>query len=163
MNIKVIDATPAHKPVLASLLELYQYDFTEFTDEDVADDGRFGYRYLDANVTEPDRHAFLLRVDGHWAGFALLRRASIVDDPAATDVSEFFVMRKYRRRGIATEFARRVFARFSGHWEVRVMTNNAPALVFWPRVIRDVSAGHFEDRPFDDDRWRAFFFDNAPA
>ncbi len=36
MNIEVVDATPAHKPVLASLLELYQYDFTEFTDEDVA-------------------------------------------------------------------------------------------------------------------------------
>ena len=34
MQIELIDVTPDHKHVLAALLELYQYDFTEFTAED---------------------------------------------------------------------------------------------------------------------------------
>lgn len=143
---------------------MYQYDFTEFTDEDVGDDGRFGFRYLDAYFNEPDRRALLLRIHGRWAGFALLRRgASLAGDPDVMDVSEFFVMRKYRRRGLGTEMAHRVFARFPGRWQVRVMAANTPAQAFWCRAVAEAAAGRFDERLWDDDLWRGpvFSFDNA--
>jgi predicted acetyltransferase len=50
-------------------------------------------------------------------------------------MSEFFVMRKYRRGGVGTALAREVFARFPGEWQVRQMTSNPAATAFWRRAI----------------------------
>ena len=145
------------------MLELYHYDFTEYTDADVDPDGRFGYRYLDAYFTEPDRHPFLIRADGQLAGFALVRRAtSAVGDYDVFDMAEFFVMRKYRRRGVGSEAARFAFDRFPGRWEVREMAANTPAQAFWRRVIGDYTGGNFTERRLDDSAWLMQSFDFPP-
>lgn len=164
MEIDVSPATPAEKPVLANLLELYHYDFSEFDDVDVDEDGRFGYDYLDNWWADDWRYPFLLRVDGRLAGFALLaRRGYLRPDPQATEVNEFFVMRRYRRRGVGERFARALFDRFPGAWEVRELERNVPAQQFWRAVIGRYTGGRFEDRGWNDDRWRGpvQFFNNA--
>ncbi|MGE3919986.1 MAG: hypothetical protein AB7F64_03410 [Gammaproteobacteria bacterium] len=46
MQIEVVKATIDQKPLLANLLELYTYDFTEFCDFDIGDDGLYGYEHL---------------------------------------------------------------------------------------------------------------------
>jgi len=125
----VIEAGLGDKPVLGHLLELYRHDFSEFDDADVDEHGIYGYRFLDSYWTEPDRHPLLFRVDGSWAGFALVRAG------VPHDVAEFFVMRKYRRRGVGTMLARDLFARFPGAWQVRQMTSNPAATAFWHRAI----------------------------
>jgi hypothetical protein len=68
--MELIETTSVHKPALAALLELYQYDFTEFTDEDVGDDGRFGATDLVDRYCGGDelRRGFLLKIGGTWAG-----------------------------------------------------------------------------------------------
>ncbi len=162
MNVELIEAMPADEQALGNLLELYQYDFTEYTDEDVGADGRFGYRYLDAYFTEPGRISFLIRADGQLAGFALVRRAkSAVDDRDVFDMAEFFVLRKYRHRGVGAEAARRTFDRFPGRWEVREMAANTPAQSFWRRVIGDYTRGNFTERWLDDGAWLMQSFDSA--
>jgi predicted acetyltransferase len=135
-SVEVVDATPEHRSVLARLFELYQYDFSEWDGEDVGDDGCFGPGNLDAYWTDRDRHPYLLRVDGHWAGFALVRSG------APHDMAEFFVMRKFRRRGTGRDAARAIFARFPGEWQVRQMRYNPKATAFWRNSI---------PVPFEDD------------
>jgi len=129
MELEVIEASISDKPVLRNLLELYQHDFSAFDDSDVDEHGLYGYRYLDCYWTDADRHPLLFRVDGKWAGFALVRAG------APHDMAEFFVMRKYRRSGVGTALARDVFARFPGEWQVRQMTSNPDATSFWTRAI----------------------------
>jgi predicted acetyltransferase len=161
MDIELVDATPADRTALRRLLELYQYDFTEFTDDDVGPDGRFGYAYLDAYFGEANRHAMLVKADGHLAGFVLVRRAAAVhDDGDVMDMAEFFVMRKYRRRRVGAEAARRTFERFPGRWEVRQIAANTPAQSFWRRVIGDYTGGRYEERWIDDGRWLMQTFDS---
>jgi predicted acetyltransferase len=126
---EVIAATRALKPVVERLCQLYQYDFTEYVDDDVDEEGRYHYRFLDAYFAEPERHPFLLRVDGKWAGMALVRSGP------PHDMAEFFVMRKYRRHGAGAWFARELFARFPGEWTVRELEGNTPAQAFWRRTI----------------------------
>jgi predicted acetyltransferase len=128
-TVNVIEATVAEKPVVRHLLELYLHDFSVFTDDDVDDDGRFGYDHLDSYWAEPGRVPFLFRVDGRLAGFALVRTG------APHDMAEFFVMRKYRRGGIGRTAARQLFARFPGEWQVRQMRANVDATAFWRRAI----------------------------
>lgn len=125
----MVVASDGDKAVLRRLVELYLYDFSEFNDADVDQDGEFGYRYLDRYWTEEDRSAFLLRVDGHWAGFALVRRGT----PFV--MAEFFVMRKYRRRGVGRQAATELFKRFRGPWQVRQLPTNPAATSFWRAVI----------------------------
>jgi len=114
---------------VARLLELYGYDFSAFTNVDVDAQGLFGYPYLDAYWTEPQRHPFLFRLDEKWVGFALVLSG------APHDMAEFFVLRKYRRHGVGDVAAREVFARFPGEWQVRQMTANTGAIAFWRRAI----------------------------
>jgi predicted acetyltransferase len=129
VNVEVIRAELRDKPLLRQLLQLYQYDFSEFDNADVGDDGFYRYGYFDSYWTEPERHPLLFRVDGKWAGFALVRAGT------PHDMAEFFVMRKYRRGGIGTAIAREVFARFPGEWQVRQMTSNPAATAFWVQAI----------------------------
>jgi predicted acetyltransferase len=139
-SVEVVEAAIADKVVLSRLLELYRHDFSEFDGADVDTRGLYGYGYLDLYWTEPDRRPFLFRVDGHWAGFALVRAGT------PHDMAEFFVMRKYRRLGIGKEAARAVFARFPGDWQVRQMRRNRAATTFW----RDAIPVAFEDSVNDE-------------
>jgi predicted acetyltransferase len=129
VNVEVIGAELRDKPLLRQLLQLYQYDFSEFDNSDVEDDGWYQYPYFDDYWIEPERHPLLFRVDGKCAGFALVRAGT------PHDMAEFFVMRRYRRSGVGTTLAREVFTRFPGEWQVRQMTTNPSATAFWRRAI----------------------------
>ena len=94
MELQLIPVSLEQKPVLARLMEFYSYDFSEFILHDVDDEGVFGYKYLDLYWTEAGRYPFLVKVDGHYAGFVLINQdRQYSQDPEANVVSEFFVMR----------------------------------------------------------------------
>lgn len=164
MNLDLIPANPDHEPILANLLHLYAHDFSEFHDLDLGPDGRFIYKDLPRYFREPNRHAFLLRKDGMWAGFVLVRRGSQIS--GATDVwdmAEFFVIRGCRRRRVGTEIARRIWSRFPGKWEVRVMEANRSAHHFWEQAItlfvgREITPEAVEK---DGEGWRVYSFESV--
>ena len=131
-HVELLPASLEQQPILANLLELYIHDFSEFLPLELRSDGRFGYSNLAAYwrdpETHPDRHPFLVRVDGNLAGFVLIKRGSgISGDASVWDMAEFFIVRGHRRHGIATKIAHDVWSRFPGRWEVRVMESNQPA------------------------------------
>ena len=155
MKIDVQQAADKEQDLLAALFQLYRYDFTEFTGDDVGDDGRFDVGRLPMYWSDPSRWPFVLRVDGHPAGFALVRRGEALDDGGdVMDVAEFFVMRKYRRHRAGEGMATQLFRRFPGRWQVREMQENLPAQAFWRTIIRRYTGGRFDEIRVDDDRWR---------
>lgn len=55
MNIEVIPAKKEQESIMANLLELYAYDFTEFFDFDIGDNGFMGMngcRCIGKNLTD---------------------------------------------------------------------------------------------------------------
>jgi predicted acetyltransferase len=50
-------------------------------------------------------------------------------------MSEFFVMRKYRREGVGRTAARELFASFPGSWLVHEVPGNDAATAFWRDAI----------------------------
>lgn len=138
-----VDVTPAaesERSALANLMQLYLHDFSEFDARDVDADGCYSYGYLDFYWSDPQRWPFLFRLEGQLAGFALVREES-----GRFELAEFFVMRKYRRRGVGEEAARHLFARFPGPWVVSQLASNVAATAFWRGVIGRF-AGPFEER-----------------
>jgi predicted acetyltransferase len=165
-RIEVIPAAPDQEPILANLLELYAHDFSEFRDLELGDDGRFGYQHLPLYWREPNRHPFLVRMDGKLAGLVLVKRGSeISDNETVWDMAEFFVVRGYRRRGLGTGIAHEVWRRFPGSWEVRVMESNHAAQQFCARAIsmfvgKAVKAVRAEK---DGGAWNVFAFQSRGA
>jgi len=132
-------ATASASPLLSNLLELYMHDLSEIFPIKVGADGRFGYDKLPRYWSEPDTHfAYLIRSQAEVAGFALVTRGSpATDDPNDLDLSEFFVLRSYRRSGIGQRAAFLLWDRLPGHWVVRVSELNYGALPFWEGAIRE--------------------------
>jgi len=144
-----IDVSPAPDgfAVVRNLFALYMHDMSEFVALDVEDDGAFAIpaslgAYWDRNEAS-ERFPFLIRADGKLAGFALIHQ--LAASPAAHDVGEFFILRKYRRAGIGGAVARDLFDRFPGAWQVRELPANTSAQAFWRRTIDDYTRGAFSE------------------
>ena len=156
-RIEIREAPLAEKPLIGNLMELYIYDFTQFPGGEHLDEGgRFGFDRLDSYWQERHRHPFLLRVDGHPAGFALVRIGieALTGETGVNDVTEFFVMRAYRRTGAGEAMARDVWDRFPGRWQVREIAANAPAQAFWRAIVGRYTGGRYEELQWDDEQWR---------
>lgn len=165
-SVEVILASADQAPILANLLELYSHDFSEYIDLKLGADGRFGYKHLSSYWEEPDRHPFLIMVDGHWAGFALVRRGSqISGDEIVWDMTEFFVVRGYRGLGIGREVAHEIWKKFPGVWEVRVINRNQEAGEFWRRAISQYVGKDIDPLPYDKngEGWHVFSFESKLA
>ncbi len=154
MNIDIVEATRKDQPVLERLFQLYQYDFSEIMGGDVEDDGFFRYISL-GDVWEDERtHVYITRVEGRVAGTAIvIERSHFTGDTDVAYMDEFFVMRKYRRRGVGSEFAIRLFDTVPGRWEVAEVAPNTDGTAFWRAVIGKYTEGKFEERLEDSDKW----------
>lgn len=143
MEVVVSPAGLDEKPVIARLLQLYHYDFTEFLPLKLGANGEYAYRYLDV-YWDPEpgeqRYPFLVRADGELAGFALVR---FINDTYL--MSEFFVLRPYRQHGVGREAALAVFRKFPGKWIIHQVSRNLPAQSFWRRIIAEYTDENYDD------------------
>jgi predicted acetyltransferase len=136
-GVEVLPAAREQEPVLANMLELYAYDLSDVFDLHLGPDGRYHYPWLPLYWQEETRFPFLVKVGGQLAGFVLVSRGSLLrSDPQVWDMAEFFVMRRYRRRGLGAAVAQEIWRRFPGPWDVRVLEKNQPAQVFWEATVR---------------------------
>lgn len=154
MNITLTQVKEEDKSVLRQLLELYAYDFSEYDDADVNEHGLYGYTYFDHYWTEPDRHPFFIKVDGKLAGFVLINEyCYVATAPGTRSIAEFFVMRKYRRRGVGKAAALMIFDQFPGEWEVIQHGGNRPSQLFWEQVIAELTGGNFRQEAAQTEWW----------
>lgn len=160
-DLQVLHATLADQLPIRRMLELYQHDLSDIWDQDLDEHGEYGYA-LDRYWSAPLHQAFVFRVGGHYAGFAL------VDDDVCLKESQlwmaqFFVVRKYRRCGVGARAAGVVFDTLRGRWEVGQMPRNLAARDFWRRTIGAYTQGAFVEHELHDRRWDGWLqcFDNA--
>ena len=153
MSIEITRAALAEKAILQRLMELYLYDFTEFDGADLDAEGVYGYPYMDQYWIEAERVPFLIRVDGMLAGFALVCEHSWMGNPGKM-IAEFFVLRKYRGRGVGRTAAFTVFDSFPGHWEVSQVAQNIPAQKFWRKVIGEYTRENYREVMLDNEDWQ---------
>lgn len=157
-KLEVIVATPEHRATLRHLFELYAHDFSPMTGADVNERGMFTTDRFLRGWWERYRgafHPFLLRADGRLAGFAWVGMGSYIQPNQDRHwlMEEFFILRKYRGRGVGAWFATWLFDRFRGVWEVGEIHENKGAQAFWRKVIGRYTDGRFEEVIVDNERW----------
>jgi len=102
--------------------------------------------FLSGWFLDPGAEPFVILADGLRAGFALVVHRSASDGlQAGYRMSEFFIARAARRRGVGARAAALLFSRFQGDWEVLEDEGNGAALAFWRRVIGTQTAGRYRE------------------
>jgi predicted acetyltransferase len=150
MEIELQEAAANDVPVLRKLMQLYLYDLGSVDGWDIGDDGTYGNAVrIEGFWDDPQRERYLVKVSGKLAGFALTRRGTYFSGDDAREISEFFILRKHRRRGVGRRVAIELFERFDGTWEVAVMRSNTSAQDFWQGVVADYTDQRYEEFPAD--------------
>lgn len=161
LKIEIEKMEKDQKPLLMRLVELYNYDFSEYDEADISEWGYYGYDHIDDYWNEDERYPYLVKVNGKIAGFVLVCPYCVyLDDPGSHAIGEFFIMKKYRRTGVGQRVAQWIFEKHKGKWEVLYMQCNKPAQGFWTSVIEKYTKGENVMRGNDSDEMRGYTFEN---
>lgn len=163
MLVEIVEAGIDALPVIQNLITLYIYDLSEIMGWACPEHGLFGGcdelpQYWGMEPSRPEYrlpegwqgHPFLARVDGELAGFVLVRQAG-EDAHPKLEIGDFFILRKFRGKGVGRRVAHAVFDRFRGDWDVAEMVGNAPAQAFWRKVISEYTNGGFTESSGSDE------------
>ncbi len=169
-KFELIAATRSHKSILADLLQLYIEEFSAFVTVPVGLDGRFVYKNLPSYLTEPAVILFSSASARNGPALSLSTRFRSLRPQSSReencwDMAEFFVLDKYRRRGLGSNVAHAVWRAFPGRWEVRVMEWHKAAHVFWSESIAGFAGRKVASTPIEAHgrKWRVFAFDSPAA
>jgi predicted acetyltransferase len=134
------------------MLELYQHDLSDVWDQDLNTHGEYGYA-LDEYWLTRDCNAFVVLVESRYAGVALVNRRPKM--PGADHwLEQFFIIKKYRRRGIGAAAAGALFDSMPGVWQVGQMPLNKPAQAFWRRVVAQYTGGSYQEQRLESGPWQ---------
>ncbi|MBM3197729.1 MAG: GNAT family N-acetyltransferase [Chlamydiae bacterium] len=110
---------------------------------EVPSDGLFTCIDLSSYCKQPDRYAFLLKVNHELAGFALINKVGSTKE-VDWNIGEFFIISKFQGKGVGRYVATELFTRFSGIWETAQILENQPARDFWEKVVAQYTGGKYE-------------------
>jgi predicted acetyltransferase len=131
---------------LHNLIQFYIYEFTVFQEIKLEQNGSYAPFDLKPYWTEPDHHAFFILYEGELAGFAL------IESGEPNVILEFFILRKFYRRGFGKMAAIKLFDQFPGKWSITQVEKNEPARNFWCKVIGEYTGGNYIERIDDRNR-----------
>jgi predicted acetyltransferase len=148
--VNLVLAERSQLPVLENLWQLYMHDFSEFMDAsdegaEVDDRGLYAFEFdLRRYWERPGFWPYLAHVRERIAGFVLVSDR-VRFHRGGRYIDEFFVLRRYRRRGIGRTLAFQTFETQRGYWEIAEIPGNRPAQAFWRRVIADYTDSRFDE------------------
>lgn len=151
-KVELLLAAPDQLPTLRNLWQLYIHDFTEFIDEDVDESGLYSFDFDHRRYFErPGFWAYIPRVASQIAGFALISDRVMDRSKKGRVVDEFFVLHRYRRRGVGRSLAFQMFDTYRGFWEIGELGPNTPAQAFWRRVIGEYTDERYEESSYQEE------------
>lgn len=153
MELEIRPAAYNERLVVRHLMELYQHDFSELDGTDLDDYGQYGYYDLDCYWINPNFVPYVLKVDGKWAGFALVNDEVYLGENSRA-IGEFFVARKYRRHGVGKRFASAILRETPASWEICIINENPCALAFWQKLLTEQWPGRHHCIELDNDQWQ---------
>jgi predicted acetyltransferase len=164
MSIEIRTATADDQQPLSRMLELYQHDLSDIWDQDLDAHGLYGYQtdwYFCGRETSK---AFVFLVAGKYAGAALVNTHCRLKENTWW-MAQFFVVKKYRGRGVGELAAQHIFDNIRGKWEVGQIKGNDQGLKFWTKVISRYTNAVYTAQHHSDEEFTGTlqYFDNTLA
>ena len=135
MSLQICQLTDDHKPLIWNVFQFYCYE-TSIEDEcDLEENGLYSLssEYFAQYWINPRWSAHLLRWNGAIAGFALIEPSEALD--SAQELADLFVVKRFRRKGIARDVALHFMAERTIPWTVVVFQEAHDAQSFWSKLF----------------------------
>ncbi len=170
-DVKLTPATLNEHPVIQNMGRFYVYDMSEYLGKqegwEIPENGL--YECIDFKKYWEDENSFpfLVRYQNEIAGFVIVDKKGS-DSKIDFNMAQFFILRKFKNKGIGRYVAQECFKRFLGIWEVMVIPGNEGAYRFWRATIKDYTNNNFTEYTrdiahFNNSRKNIFKFDSRVA
>ncbi|PSW17562.1 GNAT family N-acetyltransferase [Photobacterium sanctipauli] len=138
MEVSLVKIEPHLRSVLENLFQYYVYDMSEFMEFTLNDEGQYAFdsSQFDVYWERDDHFPYLIIVGSELAGFALVRRYP--SNTSIYDIEQFFVLRKFKGKGVGKKALELVLKSYPGKWQIRVLIENMFALNFWKSAVSNV-------------------------
>lgn len=147
-HIKLIPATLSDYPTIQNMGRFYVYDMSEYLGEEegweMPEDGLYECIDLKKYWEDKSAYPFIVRFNNELAGFVIINKKGS-NQQIDFNVAQFFILRKFKNRGIGRQVACMCFDKFRGKWEVMVIPGNTGAYNFWKRVISKYTKSKFSE------------------
>lgn len=159
-EVRLIPATLNEYPVIQNMGRFYVYDMSEYLGREagweIPKDGLYECIDFKKYWEAKDSFPFLVRYQDEIAGFAVVDKKG--SNPEIDfNMAQFFILRKFKNKGIGKCVAQECFKRFPGIWEVMVIPGNEGAYCFWRAIIK-----HYTNNTFDEYSRDIAHFNNTP-
>jgi len=144
-SIKLADIY--EKEIITKLLQLYLtelYRFDDISPDPKNEKGEYVYPYLDSYWLEDDRYPYLFYCGGKLAGFALVRK-----ETDYYELSEFYVLPAFRRRGLGMACVTDIFRKHHGSWRIGFNKQNQASRQLWQKLARNLANGNIKEGESD--------------
>ncbi|WP_432468315.1 GNAT family N-acetyltransferase [Agarivorans sp. Z349TD_8] len=143
MEVSLVKIGAKSRHILESLFPYYIYDMSEHMGWSPNENGHFTFNKssLDVYWKQEDHVPYFIYADTELAGFVLVRKYPT--NRQFYDVEQFFVLRKFKGKGVGKQALKLVTAQFSGQWQIRVLIGNEAALKFWQSAIFGLVGGNY--------------------
>ncbi|RCX21428.1 putative acetyltransferase [Fontibacillus phaseoli] len=146
MNLQLSEIGVSEKELFFNLYNLYLYELSSYTGEDVREDGKFDlgntHLYLEKQALIP----YLIRADEQIAGFVLICSPPYTPNEEEYSIQELFLLKKFRGRNLAAETVSQVFHLHPGTYHVEQLENNFAAVRFWKKLYANLKISFVEER-----------------
>ncbi|MFZ6814366.1 GNAT family N-acetyltransferase [Undibacterium sp. Rencai35W] len=133
-QVAICVATKADLYRIENMMQFYNYDFSEWHDIDLSETGLFRLQPKEAYWSQSNVKPFLIKMNDKLAGFAVIDD-ELTHDSSNYNLDYFFILRRYRGKGIAQAAIELLLNQFKGNWEIYSLRQNAIAEKFWRKIL----------------------------
>jgi predicted acetyltransferase len=145
-KIELIPASLADYSIIQNMARFYVYDMSEYMGQEqgweIPNDGLYECIDFKKYWENDQSFPFLIHYQNEWAGFVIVDKKGS-DKEVNFNMAQFFILRKFKNKGLGTWVATYCFDHFKGVWEVMVMPKNEGAYQFWQKTIANYTHGNF--------------------
>jgi len=165
MEVKLTQAENNEKHILKSLYSLYLHDLSEFTDGlHLSSDGSFEFDSFDLIWDKEGLIPYFIKNETEIVGFVLLLERPFLTKEYDYCINDFFILRKYRRKGVSKSSFRELVEQKQGKTVFVVLETNQPAVSFWRKTLTGLNLPFVEEKKvIDEEECLIFSFENKKA
>ncbi len=147
-KLKLAPASINDYPVIQNMARFYVYDMSEFlgfeSGWEIPKDGLYECNNFKKYWETSDAFPFLIYYQDELAGFVIADKKGS-DASIEFNMAQFFVLRKFKGKGVGRAVAFQCFDKFLGKWEVMVLPGNSGAYTFWHSIISRYTNDRFQE------------------
>ncbi|MFD0048381.1 GNAT family N-acetyltransferase [Actinomycetes bacterium NPDC127524] len=151
MTVTLSSISKNEKHILQNLYSLYLHDLSEYTEDlDISTNGSFEFDSLELIWEREGLTPYFLKIEKSIVGFLLLLERPFLKEKYDYSINDIFMLKKYRRKGIAISLLKDLFKYKKGRYFVIELEKNAPAILFWRKVFSELNIKFEEEKKMVD-------------